>query len=488
MVFNSLAFFLFFPTVVILYFALPHKWRWLFLLLASCVFYMAFVPAYILILGATIIVDYIAGLVIERTESRKRRLTFLVASIVSNLGFLFFFKYYNFFAGNLLAAAKLLHWNYSLPLLSVVLPIGLSFHTFQALSYTIEVYRGNFKAEKHFGIYALYVMFFPQLVAGPIERPQNLLHQFYEHHQFEYRRVTDGLKLMAWGLFKKVVIADRLAILVNQVFDRPYGYSSVSLIFAVIFFAYQIYCDFSGYSDMAIGAAEVLGFRLMNNFNRPYFSKSVQEFWRRWHISLSSWFRDYVYFPLGGSRVPHWRWVLNILLVFLLSGLWHGANWTFVVWGLLLGAFMIVSVWTKTFRDNLWLRSGLGGFQKFRQVVQMLVTFASICFAWIFFRAANLKDAWYVVTHLFSGLASELNLAFMQKFFSGFEIGGRIFVLAVLLIVLLEAVELRQRQGDIRTQLSRQPVWLRWSVYYVIAVALLLLAVSGGQRFIYFQF
>lgn len=266
---------------------------------------MAFIPVYILILFVTICIDYFAGIFIE-ISSGKMKKYFLFFSIISTCLVLFIFKYFNFFNSNFSSLANFLHLKYPVRIIEIILPIGLSFHTFQSLSYVIEVYRGHQKAERHFGLYSLYVMFYPQLVAGPIERPQNLLHQFREIHSFDYQRITDGLKLMAWGLFKKVVIADRLALLVNQVYGNIQGYSGLSLIVATVFFAFQIYCDFSGYSDIAIGTAQVMGFKLMDNFNRPYFSKSISEFWKRWHISLSSWFRDYIYISLGGRKVSRW--------------------------------------------------------------------------------------------------------------------------------------------------------------------------------------
>jgi len=334
MLFNSFTFLIFFPVVVAVYFAIPHRFRWAWLLAASCYFYMAFIPVYIFILFFLIAIDYVAGILIEGAEGTRRK-WYLVMSIVANVGMLAVFKYFNFLNANARAVAEVFHWPYGLPALNIILPIGLSFHTFQAMSYTIEVYRGRHKAERHLGIYAIYVMFFPQLVAGPIERPQNLIHQFREVHDFDYDRVTEGVKRMAFGLFMKVVIADRLADYVNPVYNNPYTYEGLTLVIATIFFALQIYCDFAGYSQMAIGAAEVMGFKLMRNFNRPYLSRSISEFWSRWHISLSSWFRDYLYIPLGGNRVAPLRWYYNLFVTFLLSGLWHGANWTFVIWGAL---------------------------------------------------------------------------------------------------------------------------------------------------------
>ncbi len=298
MLFNSLEFALFFPFVTLLYFVLPHRVRWALLLGASAWFYMAFVPVYILILGFTILVDYVAGLLIENAAGRRRG-WYLALSVLANVGVLAVFKYWNFLATNVNDVFLLFDPQIQVPLLALLLPIGLSFHTFQAMSYTIEVYRGTQPAERNLGIYALYVLFYPQLVAGPIERPQNLLHQFREVHQFDADRVFAGLSRMLAGLFKKLVIADRLAIVVNGVYGDPTAYSAGTLLLATWLYAVQIYCDFSGYSDIALGAANVMGFTLMENFDRPYFATSIGDFWRRWHISLSTWFKDYLYVPLG---------------------------------------------------------------------------------------------------------------------------------------------------------------------------------------------
>jgi alginate O-acetyltransferase complex protein AlgI len=324
--------------------------------MASCYFYMAFVPIYIAILGGTIVIDYFAGIYIEKHIGAKRK-WLLIISLISNITVLFVFKYYNFFIDNINGLFNLDSADSSLPYLSILLPIGLSFHTFQAMSYTIEVYRGTQKAEKHFGIYALYVMFYPQLVAGPIERPQNILHQFHEHKKFNYQNLSSGLKLMAWGLFKKVVIADRLASLVNEVYSNPTNYTSLPLIITTFFFTIQIYCDFSGYSDIAIGAAKTMGFDLMKNFNRPYAAQTISDFWNRWHISLSSWFKDYLYIPLGGNRVKIPRLYFNLMIVFIISGFWHGANWTFIIWGTIHGFYLIVALLTKEFREKISIKS-----------------------------------------------------------------------------------------------------------------------------------
>ena len=429
MLFNSLEFLVFFPVVTVLFFLLPHRYRWLHLLVASCVFYMAFIPAYILILLLTIVIDYYAGILIEHATGSQRRF-YLAMSLVANIGVLAVFKYYNFFIDNINTLLHLSNPTASLPLLNIILPIGLSLHTFQAMSYTIEVYRGNQPAERHFGIYALYVMFYPQLVAGPIERPQNVLPQFHEEKRFSYEKAASGLRLMAWGLFKEVVIADRLAAMVNEVYNRPHDFHGLPLLVATIFFAIQIYCDFSGYSDMALGAARVMGFELMKNFDRPYFSKSIAEFWRRWHISLSTWFRDYLYFSLGGNRVALPRACFNLFFVFLVSGLWHGANWTFIVWGALHGLYLVVGMLTKPGRVRFIERTGLTFLNN--PLLNIGLTGALVAFAWIFFRANTLHDALYVITHLVgpsSAIVHEVTvtgLAAVKVFYSSREwLAGR---------------------------------------------------------------
>ncbi|MDD5593865.1 MAG: MBOAT family protein [Candidatus Margulisbacteria bacterium] len=487
MLFNSWQFGVFFVFITGLYFLLPQKYRWALLLTASCFFYMAFIPAYILILAATIIVDYFAGIYIERSKQPRRSL-FLALSIVANVGFLAFFKYFNFLNDNIAFLARTIHWNYPISALFIILPIGLSFHTFQAMSYTIEVFRGKQKAERHFGIYALYVLFYPQLVAGPIERPQNLIHQFYEEHFFDYQRVADGLKLMVWGLFKKVVIADRLAILVNQVYNNPTDYTGLSLIIATVFFAFQIYCDFSGYSDIAIGAAQVMGFKLMDNFNRPYFSKSISEFWKRWHISLSSWFRDYFYISIGGNRVPRWKWQFNLFLTFLISGLWHGANWTYVLWGALNGFYLVFSLWTGEMRKRVIAFTGLAKMPVVYKAAQVTITFSLVCFAWIFFRARNVSEALYIATHIFDGLNNPWSVAAIKKSMAGLGFANVDYAIAFASIGLMEYVHLIQRHGKIRAMFSEKPAWFRWAIYYVLVIWIILFGVFNQSQFIYFQF
>lgn len=493
MLFNTVQFALFFATVTLLYYSIAQKYRWILLLLSSCYFYICFIPIYILILGFTIVVDYFAGILLETTSAKKRKY-YLIASLIANIGVLAVFKYFNFINANITFLLNGINVHNPIPYLSIILPIGLSFHTFQAMSYTIEVYRGKQKAEKHFGIYALYVMFYPQLVAGPIERPQHLIPQFYELHSFEYQKIADGLKLIAWGLFKKVVIADRLSILVNQVYDNPTKYQGLPLILATILFSFQIFCDFSGYSDIAIGSAQVMGFRLMNNFNRPYSSRSVAEFWRRWHISLSSWFRDYLYISIGGNRVSVARWFLNLFVVFLISGLWHGAKWTFVLWGALHGFYVISGIILNKLKIPLIKIMHVDRWPLIYGASQKIITFILVTFAWIFFRAKSLTDSLYISTHLFSNLNHEIyeiignagNARFNFLFLNN---NKQVLIIALFSIFCLEVVHYFQGRMNLTNFINRKPVWIRWPIYYIFIILILLFGVfEKSQQFIYFQF
>ncbi|HWE04466.1 MAG TPA: MBOAT family O-acyltransferase [Tepidisphaeraceae bacterium] len=486
MLFNSLSFLLFFPITTVIYFLLPHRVRWVHLLACSCVFYAAFIPAYLLVLLAVILIDYVAGLLIERASGRGR-IAFLVLSLAANIGVLAVFKYFNFVNENLRGIAHFIHWNYPIRNLGMLLPIGLSFHTFQSMAYTIEVYRGRQKAERNLGIYSLYVMFYPQLVAGPIERPQQLLHQFRERHDFDADRAFDGLRQMLWGFCKKVVIADRLAAIVDGIYADPTHAGGAYLILATWLFAVQIYCDFAGYSDIAIGAARVLGFKLMTNFDRPYASRSVAEFWRRWHISLSTWFRDYLYIPLGGSRVTAPRWCFNVIVVFLISGMWHGASWTFAVWGALHGLYLIASRLSKNPRDRLARALGIETFPRLHAAWRVFITFNLISLAWVFFRAPTLGDAWALLGRIpapdFWARPQLPFAAFGRLAFSPSDCN-----LAVALAVFLFVAEwLQSRNIDVSPPHSI-PIWLRWPVYYALIVVILWIGALGGQTFIYFQF
>lgn len=399
MLFNSIHFLAFFILVTGMYFMVPHKFRWFLLLFASCYFYMAFVPIYIMILWVTIVIDYFAGILLEKIRGKKK-LIFLIMSLVANIGVLALFKYYNFLNDNLSEVLHIFKRENPLPYLGILLPIGLSFHTFQAMSYTIEVYRGKQKAERHFGIYALYVMFYPQLVAGPIERPQNLIHQFHEKHFFDWERFKSGMMQIAFGLFKKVVIADRLAMAVDYSYANPANQTGLGMAISTFFYAFQIYCDFSGYSDIAIGSARIMGFKLMTNFNTPYFSKSISEFWKRWHISLSTWFKDYLYIPLGGNRVSVGRAYFNLFFVFLVSGLWHGANWTFVIWGGLHGLYLMAGKLKDHLKSKYIKRQAIKGI--YNKLIHIVITFFLVNVAWVFFRARNVEQAFLVLKKIFT--------------------------------------------------------------------------------------
>jgi alginate O-acetyltransferase complex protein AlgI len=485
MLFNSYQFLIFFPLVTVLYFLLPHKFRWLHLLVASCVFYMAFVPVYILILFLTIVIDYIAGILIDKEQGPRRKL-FLSMSIVANVGVLAFFKYYNFFAENVNHLFSITATHANVPLLNIILPIGLSFHTFQAMSYTIEVYRGNQKPERHFGIYALYVMFYPQLVAGPIERPQNMIHQFHEKHEFKYDDVVAGLRMMVWGFFKKCVIADRLALFTDPVFANPKQYPPLILMLGAVFFAFQIFCDFSGYSNIALGAARVMGFKLMVNFNTPYNSKSISEYWRRWHISLSTWFNDYLFTPLAvGLRN---RGILAVIIAsmttFLLSGLWHGARWTFIVWGGLHGLAITYEVLTKKLRKKFFkkLPKKLGDF------IGQVCTFTYVCFTYIFFASHSLHNALYITGRIPAAIRDLLSLlrAKMPPFI--LPISSAKFALCVVVIMFMEWIHTIQKKKSLNNMLQHQPRYLRWGVYYFFIFITIYMGVFQNRQFIYFQF
>lgn len=400
MLFNSIEFLFFFPVVTLLYFLSPHKFRWFILLVASCFFYMFFKPEYILILAFTIVIDYYAGILMEDQPNDEKKRKYLVASIIANVGVLAIFKYYNFINNNITGIASLLGMKNHIPALNMLLPVGLSFHTFQAMSYTIEVYRSNQKAERHFGIYSLYVMLYPQLVAGPIERPQNVLHQFYEKHKFNYEDAVIGLNQIAYGLLKKMVVADRLSIYVTSVYNNIEKANSLTTLMACCFFMVQIYCDFSGYSDIALGTARIMGFRLMVNFNRPFKSKNIREFWRRWHISLSTWFNDYLYMPLT-YHFMQWEIkgvALAVFITFLVSGLWHGASLQFVIWGGLFGLAIAYEILTAKWRAKVC--SYLP--KKVADRTGQVLTFAYCAFAGIFFRAETFAKSKAIIKKLFS--------------------------------------------------------------------------------------
>lgn len=485
MLFNSYQFLIFFPVVTILYFLLPYKLRWLHLLLASCVFYMFFRPVYILILAFTIVVDYIAGILIDKEQGPRRKF-YLAMSVVANVGVLAFFKYYNFIADNINDLFALSRSAANIPLLKIILPIGLSFHTFQAMSYTIEVYRGNQKPERHFGIYALYVMFYPQLVAGPIERPQNMIHQFHEKHEFKYDDMVAGLRMMLWGFFKKCVIADRLALFTDPVFAHPRQYSPLVLMAGTVFFAFQIFCDFSGYSNIALGTARVMGYRLMMNFNTPYNSKSISEYWRRWHISLSTWFNDYLFTPLAVSLRN--RGVLAVIVssmvTFLISGLWHGANWTFIIWGGLHGMAIAYEVLTKKTRKKFFKKLS----KRTADIIGQACTFTYVCFTFIFFASHTVRDAFYITGRIPAAIRDLALLLRAKMPALTLPVSRGRLVLFVAVVLLMEAIHMLQKKHSLNNLLQAQPRYVRWGIYYIFVFTTIYMGVFQNRQFIYFQF
>ncbi len=472
MVFNSIEFVIFLPIVVLLFYLLPQKARWLMLLVASCVFYMWFVPKYILILLVTIIIDYSAGILMEKhADEPKKKKTFLVISVVSTLLVLFIFKYLGFINDNFVWLCQKLGLDVRTSV-NIILPIGLSFHTFQSMSYVIEVYRGHQKAERHFGYYSLYVMFFPQLVTGPIERPGNLLRQLHEYKDFRYENISKGMRLILFGLFIKMVVADHLGAYVDEVYANPAEYNSWSVMLAMAFYSFQIYCDFFGYSTIALGSAKLMGFDISDNFRTPYLAKNIAEFWHRWHISLSTWFRDYVYFPLGGSRVKFGRWAFNILVVFVLSGIWHGAAWTFLFWGFAHGLLHILE---KALRNRFpykepnskWLGISL-------DVLRIAKTFVLVTLFWVMFRAtdfANMRDIFVAAVSNFGG---------------GQSLAVKPEVWLYLALFILSDLLLFNTRFD--AWCEGKPMVVRWLIYALLIFLVIACSSVNSFPFIYFQF
>lgn len=499
MLFNSAEFcLLFFPLVTGLYFLLPHRFRWLLLLAASCWFYMAFVPLFILILAFTIGVDFIAGIAIENNQGARRK-AYLVASIVANVGVLAVFKYWDFLNGSLTTLLGSAGIPYHMPKLNewtffgflpagMVLPIGLSFHTFQSLSYTIEVYRGHQPAERRFGIFALYVMFYPQLVAGPIERPANLLNQLNAQEgrgirsHFDHDRFTWGLKQMLWGFFKKLVIADRCGAVANEVYGHVGDHGPLSLLIGTYLFAFQIYCDFSGYTDIALGAARTMGFDLMVNFRTPYRSASISEYWSRWHISLSSWFRDYLYIPLGGNRVAKWRWYMNLFIVFMVSGLWHGASWNYVIWGGLHGIYLIAALMLAPLWATLFGAATESRWPRLRRTVNVLLTFHLVLVAWVFFRAADLDASLRIYERMITMPWRLADVAHLYDVLNTSLLD--ITVVLTGLFVVIDPVYDRW----IKREQAWPTGWRAHVAFASLAVSILLFGYFGSTSFIYFQF
>lgn len=477
MLFNSFQYLLFLPLVCLLYFACPYRWRMHLLLLASYYFYMCWRWEYVLLIVVQTEINFLCAFKMEKAQNPAQKKGWLITALMLTLAILFFFKYFNFASDALESLSRLWHGQMDFPHLDVLLPIGISFHTFQTLSYTIDVYRGRIPVERSFTKFALYVTFFPLLVAGPIERASRLLPQFDRQNHFDVSRLSSGLKLILWGLFKKVVIADRLAEYVNQIYANPGDFSGPTLALATYCFAFQIYCDFSGYSDIAIGSARILGYDLMQNFNLPYMARSISDFWQRWHISLSTWFRDYVYIPLGGSRVSASRWGFNIVTVFAISGLWHGANWTFVVWGALHGVYYLLERFAS--KSAAAMAESLRIPNSVRAFFQVVITFHLVLLAWVFFRANSLTDAFTIISRIVTDISGPLYLGRSALA----TVVGIWFVFSLLVVQVLQNYKKLPHYPNH----ASVPMHLKWIGYILLMFGIAMFGVSGND-FIYFQF
>jgi len=486
MVFNSFAFLVFFPIVLFLYFVLPKNLSWIMLLFASYYFYISWNVELIYLIVFTTLISWISAMLIERTQSNDFRKFFLVLTLITCLGILFFYKYFNFLSDSAVEALKILGIGADAFHLDLILPVGISFYTFQTLSYVIDVYRGDVKTERNLFFYALYVSFFPQLVAGPIERPNNLIPQLRVRHRPTWENTRNGLRKMLIGFFKKVVVADLISGYVNAVYNDVANATGLGVLIATILFAVQIYCDFSGYTDIAIGCAEIMGIRLMQNFDRPYISRSIQEFWRRWHISLSTWFKEYIYVPLGGSRCSKWKNYRNIMIVFAVSGLWHGAAWTFVIWGALHGLYQVIGKLLKPLQDKTLEVMHITRESKCVQFLSQVITFALVCFAWIFFRANSMTDAMLLIKKLFTDWS--LSDAYFRTTIDHMKLTLTSALISALSIYIMNRMDINQLRLSYNDD-GVVPVFRYAYVVWIIAIAwLLLLAGDGASSFIYFQF
>lgn len=454
---------------------------------------MVWKPIYILLIILSTVIDYYCSNKIGSISDKKKSFPFLIVSIVSNLLILITFKYYNFFNEAAFDLANLLGIEYAIPMLNVLLPMGISFYTFQTMSYSIDVYRGVIKPEKHLGVFALYVTFFPQLVAGPIEKAKELLPQFHFNYEFSKERLFSGVRLILWGLFKKIVIADQLSIMVSYVFDKPDNVNGFSVVFGLVLFTQQIYCDFSGYSDIAQGSARVLGVRLMDNFKYPLYAKSIDDLWRRWHVSLMQWFKDYLYIPLGGSKKGVSRKFINLFIVFAISGLWHGSNWTFILWGLFNGLFVIYSRFSASYREKLAIRFKLNKIPRFRYILQVAGSISFFSFTWIFFLSDSVKQSIVLIKKMFFDWASFIP-AILNNEFGGRQqilyLGKEFepFILIMFFMVIFEVMQWKISKSSLDKFFIKKPRWKAWSIYFFILFAIIFMSNIEKAPFIYFQF
>ena len=493
MLFNSLEFLIFFPLVVLIYFVVPKKFRYIWLLVTSYYFYMGWNATYALLIATSTIITFLSGIIIDKYKEPWIRKATVAVSFVSNLGILVFFKYFDFILENINAVLRVVGVELISNPFDVLLPVGISFYTFQALSYTVDVYRGEIEAERNLFRYALFVSFFPQLVAGPIERSGNLLNQLRNVHKIKvwnYERIANGFVQMVWGMFQKMVIADRVAIFVNGVYNNLHAVGTIECIAAALAFSVQIYCDFAAYSTIAIGAARVMGFELMENFNTPYFATSIADFWRRWHISLSTWFRDYLYIPLGGNRKGVVRKYVNLMIVFLVSGLWHGASWNYVVWGGLNGAYQIVGGLTKPYREKLTDALNVKKDVFSYKFGQILFTFALTTLTWVFFRAKTIEQAFYFFKKMtYWNPWVIFNEGIFQ--FGLDRVEMNVLLIGIFVMILIDLIRYMKKK-QFSDFMMEQNTWFRWIILIGMILACVIYGVYGinfdSSQFIYFQF
>ena len=498
MVFNSVKYLFFLPIVILVYFIIPKKIKYIWLLIVSYYFYMCWNAKYAVLIFFSTITTYLCGILIEILKKKeleyKRKVllskSFVAICLLLNIGILFYFKYTSFFFRNLYIFLSKMNINISMPAFDIILPVGISFYTFQAIGYIIDVYRNEINAEKNVFKYALFVSFFPQLVAGPIERSKNLLFQFREYTKFDIMKAKTGLMTIAYGLFLKMVIADNISSVIDPLFSNPDNYTGIMLLMAVILFAFQIYCDFNGYTKIAIGSACILGYKLNENFDSPYFALSIKDFWRRWHISLTSWFRDYVYIPLGGSRKGKIRKQINTMIIFLLSGLWHGAAWHFIAWGGVNGLFSVIEdVFFKYW--HLFLeRLKINYESKIYKMFQRIITFMLVDFTWLFFRANSFTSAVHICKKIIKGfkLESFLDFGFLNMFTST----STMIIIFISILIMIVIDRLKYQGKDIMLLIFNQQLFWRWCIYWIILLLVIYWGAYGMEyeqtQFIYFQF
>lgn len=487
MLFNSFGFLMFFLITTIIYYIIPHKFRWILLLLSSYVFYMNWAPIFIILLVFITFINFIASLLIYHEQNAKLKKNLLVTCLIINFSFLAIFKYALFFTNSVISFLNAFDAEIPYATLYIILPMGISFFIFQATSYTIDVYKEKIKPIKHYGLFSLFIAFYPQLVAGPIERSEHLLPQFKEEKNFNLHEIVYGLKIMIYGFFKKMVIADRLSVAVDTIYNAPNLYSGLALFIATTFFAFQVYCDFSGYSDIAVGCARVLGFKLMYNFKAPFLSKNAKELWTKWHVSLTYWFRDYVYIPLGGNSLGNERKYLNTLITFTLSGLWHGASWNYAIWGAVSAVFKIISEITEKY--VLKVRKLFGSKANIFDNFSIFVTFLTFVFSLIFFRSTSLSDAIYILNNMLADFGSWFNFSYFYNTVINLGISSFEFIISIIAISFLMTMEKLSGDKQVFDYFETVSFAKRYSFYVVITIMIFTWGVFyNAGEFIYFQF